>query len=88
MNYLDIIVSKLRRENYSQERAEEYSSYLIDICNMINRNPLEVIENFDIKSPLYEQINDFIMNNQIHRTYITGKAITVEPNHFIARTIL
>lgn len=88
MSHVDIIVSKFRRMNYTQIRAEEYAAYLIDICNANNLNAFEVVENFNDTDPLYEQINALIMHNRIHRTYITGKVIDTEPNSYIARTIL
>jgi hypothetical protein len=84
---IDIIVAQLVRKGFSETRAKQYASEVLNVSKAYGVNPMYLTEQLSSDFKLSD-LGAFLVNSALRFGYKTGSMKNRIPNKYIARAII
>lgn len=83
----EIIVAKLIKKGFSEQKAEEFTAQLVYFSKFYGLKVSDFIDQIGNDFNLND-LGSFVMNNAVRQGYQTGKISGRSPNRFVVRAII
>jgi hypothetical protein len=84
---IDVIVAKLKRNGFTDARAEQFAGDLLKFAKDYGVNVYDLLDEITPDFKLND-LGEYITNNAVRQGYQTGKIRDTQPNKYVARAII